>query len=177
MAGNHTDHLIRLFQRRRVVDMPAILRALPGRSRYRVYRDLKALAHLRSYNQAGRFFTLPDIPRFDPDGLWRYRGAFFSRFGTLKATVRHLVRTAVAGCTHRELQELLDVRVYNTLLDLLRHGEIARESFGRLFLYVHLDPEVRARQVARRQEHTQRPTGPHPSAPEGRTPRRTAACC
>lgn len=92
------------------------------------FRDLKVIGHLYSCNHAGRFYTLTDVPQFDADGLWQYQGVFFSRHGTLKATVGHLVQTADAGRTHHELQELLCVRVHNTLLDLVRRNEIAGKS-------------------------------------------------
>lgn len=157
MGDDHATRLIRLFRRNLVLDMPAILQAFPDRSRCSIFRDLKEIGYLSSYNHAGRFFTLTDVPPFDDDGLWQHQGVFFSRHGTLKGTVRHLVQTADAGQTHHELQQRLQVRVHNTVLDLVRHNEIAREELDKLFLYVHVDSEVRFNQIAkRRQEMEQR---------------------
>jgi hypothetical protein len=101
------------------------------------------------------------VPQFDDDGLWQHQGVFFSRHGTLKATVRHLVQTSDAGQTHPELQKRLHVRVYNTVLDLVRNKQIGREEIDRLYLYVHVDLEVRMNQIAkRRQQMEDRPPAP-----------------
>lgn len=152
VGDDHVIRLIHLFRRNLVLDMSAILQAVPDRSRCSIFRDLKAIGYLSSYNHAGRFFTLTDVPSFDADGLWQHQGVFFSRHGTLKATVRHLVQTADAGLTHPELQQRLHVRVHNTVLDLVRRNEIAREQVDKLFLYVHVDSEVRINQIAKRRK-------------------------
>ena len=166
MTNDYKTHLIRLFRRNLVLDMDAILQAFPGRSRCSIFRDLTSVGYLSSYNHAGRFYTLTDIPQFDADGLWKHQGVFFSYHSTLKATVRHLVQTAAAGQTHPELQQYLCVRIHNTLLDLVRHNEIARETVEKLFVYVHIDPEVRAGQIAKRRGQTEyqqpvTPLGPY----------------
>ena len=56
-----------------------------------------------------------------------------------------------AGATHRELQERLRVRVHNTLLTLLRQGEIDREQIAQFYVYLHRDPVIRREQIGRRQ--------------------------
>ena len=56
-----------------------------------VRRRLKEWGALSSYNRSGQYYTLPSIPEFNKQGLWRHEGAFFSKHGTLKNTVIHLV--------------------------------------------------------------------------------------
>ncbi|MCK4306279.1 MAG: hypothetical protein KAY24_18710 [Candidatus Eisenbacteria sp.] len=85
-------------------------------------------------------------------GLWSWQDIHFSVDGSLRNTVRRLVREAEAGATQRELQERLRIRVYNTLLDLLRKGEIDRDRLARVYVYLHTDRRVRASQFERRQE-------------------------
>ena len=166
MEEDTGTRLRRLFHQNLVVDLPTILQAFPGRSRCSIFRDLKAIGgHLSSYNHNSRFFTLADVPEFDANGLWQHQGIFFSRQGTLKATVRHLVQTSEAGQTHEELQEHLHVRVYHTLLDLVRRNEVSREELDRLFLYVHADPEVRANQVDKRRHQIEAPAAIPPLGP------------
>ncbi len=46
-----------------------------------VQRRLGVWQAINSYNRNGGYYTLPDIPKFDANGLWRYRAASFSRFG------------------------------------------------------------------------------------------------
>lgn len=150
MPGPTAEALTALLRRHRVLDMPALRRAFPTRSRASFMRDLAAIGSLSSCNNSGGFYTLPDVPEFDADGLWRWERALFSRHGTLKATVRHLVRTADSGQTQRELQQRLQLRVHNTLLELVSAREIARELIDQLYLYVSADLEVRAAQIASR---------------------------
>lgn len=161
MSGGTRERLAGLFQKRPVLDMQDLLHAFPGRSERSIIRDLVSIGYLASYNHAGRFYTLTGTPRFDDDGLWQHQGILFSRHGTCKATVRHLVLPSDTGPTHPELQKRLHVRVYNTVPDLVRNIEISREEIDRLYLYVHVDPEVRMNQFAeRRQQMADRPPAP-----------------
>ena len=150
MSQPTAEELAALLRRRRVMDMPALCRAFPQRSQRSLIRDLNAIGYLSSCNNSGGFYTHPDIPEFDDDGLWHHEQALFSRYGSLKATVRHLVRTAESGQTERDLHRRLQLRVHNTLLDLVSAQEIARELIDKLFLYVSADLEVQAAQLARR---------------------------
>ena len=76
----------------------------------------------------------------------------FSRAGTLKQTVAIQVEDAPDGRTHAELQDLLRVRVHNTLLGLVWEGRVAREPFEGLHLYLSADAERAAQQMKRRTE-------------------------
>jgi hypothetical protein len=72
------------------------------------------------------------------------------RFGSLKSMVEHIVAESDAGRTHNELHAYLQVRVHNTLLDLVRNQKIGREPYAGQYLYVNPDSEIAALQVARR---------------------------
>jgi hypothetical protein len=139
-----------LFERKRVVDLPALLKALQTPSAVSVYRRLGELGYRSSYTHAGRYYTLRDLPAFDANGLWHHEGVGFSRAGTLKETVVGLVEAARAGQFHRELQERLRVRVYNTLLDLTTHRRVGRETVAGEYLYVSAEAQRAAAQVAQR---------------------------
>jgi hypothetical protein len=121
-----------------------------------VFRRLSAIGYLSSCSHAGRYYTLRDVPRFDEDGLWFHQGIVFSREGTLKETVAHLVQVADDGRTHPELQLRLGVRVQNTLLDLVEEQRIGREAFARHYLYVSADSARAQAQLATRREQAGR---------------------
>jgi hypothetical protein len=70
---------------------------------------------------------------------------------SLRSTVKRLVYTSEAGAAHRELHDQLRVRVHNTLLDLLRKGEIDRERFAQVYVYLHTDPGLKKQQHRQRQ--------------------------
>lgn len=141
-----------MFRQRRIADLRLVSATLQTDSRRSVHRRLSGLAYFRSYSHTGSYYTLDEIPDFDADGLWQCQGVFFSKHGTLKSTTAHLVDTAEAGRTHRELEAVLRVRVHNTLLDLVKIKRIGRELLQGLFVYVSVDRDRAAAQIARRQQ-------------------------
>ncbi len=140
----------RLFQRHRTADLKDLFATLKTGSRMTVFRRLSTLGYLSSYSHAGRYYTLADVPEFDEDGLWQHAGVGFSREGTLKDTVARLVEKARAGWFHRELQLRLQVRVHNTLADLLEGRRISREHLQGEYLYLGAERERATIQVAHR---------------------------
>ncbi len=166
-SDSAADRLRQLLSKHTVVDLPTIRAALGAVSTMTAFRHLREVPYRRSYNHNGRYYTLYDPTRYDRFGLWSSDGIHFSVDGSLRKTVRRLVEEAEAGATHQELQQRLQVRVHNTLLDLLRRGEIERERLWQVYVYLHLDAEVRATQVTRRRELIERgPPAAVPSEPE-----------
>jgi len=148
--------LLRLFRKRPIVTLDTLLETLRTRSRMSVFRRLSAIGYLTSYSHAGRYYTLREIPEFDEGGLWHHLGVSFSRYGSLKSTVEHIVKDSEAGKTHPELELSLRVRVHNTLLDLVEEESIGRVQTDRYFLYVSAKRRTAKAQVARRQEAIER---------------------
>jgi len=144
--------LIKLFAKKKVVDLPAIRGALGDASVQTAFRYLQLVPYRRSYNHNGRYYALYRACRFDRFGLWSFEGIHFSVDGSLRNTVRRLVHEAPAGATHSELQLQLQLRVHNTLLELWRKAEIGRESLAGFYVYLHPEDTVREAQLTRRQD-------------------------
>lgn len=140
------------FKKKRVAMLPDIYALLCTTSRMSVFRRLRELDYLTSFSHVGRYYTLPDVAGFDPQGLWFYEEVGFSRFGNLKQTIIHLVDQSVAGKTHEELEKQLHLRVHNTLLDLVRSGRIARERFEGAFVYLSMRSDRTQQQLVCRRE-------------------------
>ena len=136
------------FRRKAIADLQALFTVLETDSRMSVFRRLSDVGYFSSFSHAGRYYTLRSIPQFDHDGLWQCGGVGFSRYGSLKSTVEHLVGEAEAGRTHYELRVRLQVRVHNTLLDLVQEKRIGRETFAGQYLYVSVEPACASSQVA-----------------------------
>ena len=147
-------NLKKVFQRKKVVDIQTLLSLSEGRSRRSLFRDLANLEYISSYSHAGKFYTIPSIPSFDLNGLWHYGKVSFSKYGTLKTTLRIFVQESKSGFTHKELRELLRISVQNSLNDLIKCELIGREMLDDLFLYVSCHKEVAAKQIAQRREQT-----------------------
>lgn len=139
------------FRKNQLAQLSEIYALLGTTSRMSAFRRLRELDYLSSYSHAGRYYTLSCVARFDSQGLWFCGEVGFSRFGNLKQTLIQLIEQSIAGKTHEELEIQLHVRVHNTLLELIRSGEIIREPFEGVFLY--LGSRADSAKVQRRCRH------------------------
>ena len=151
------DFLKEFFRGHQVADLKQLCRALKTPSRATIFRVLKAAGYRTSYSHSGKYYTLDRIPHFDPHGLWFWRDVCFSKHGTLRATIVAKVKEAAAGYTHDELEALLQLRVQNTLLELVRDGAITRDEIDAIFVYVDSHPALAKAQLARRRAQTPSP--------------------
>ena len=120
-------------------------------SRRTVFRYLRQVRHLRSYNHDGRFYTDHDPSRFDRFGLLSLGDVHFSRDGPLSATVLRLLSESDDGWTDKELRSLLHIPVHPYLLSADRRGQARRERLAGIYVYVCLglqgDRQLQARQT------------------------------
>lgn len=113
-------------------------------------RQLKRWETHTSYNRNGRYYALPDVVRFDADGLWRYRGIGFSRYGNLTQTVIGLVKNSEAGLGAGQLGRLLGLQPRSFLSPFADHAALRREKHRGRFVYFATEDEVFREQRQRR---------------------------
>ena len=126
--------------------------ALHTSSRTTIFRALSAAGYRTSYSHAGRYYTLKRIPKFDSHGIWLHRDVGFSVHGTLRATLIHIVEKSLAGQTHGELQEMLQLRVHDTLRLLIQDHALTRKQFQDVYVYLSCKPKRASAQWAQRQQ-------------------------
>ena len=136
-----------LFLRRKVLNMPALKKALGTNVDMTVFRKLRQLSYRTSFSHGARYYTLDEIARFDEHGLWRHKGISFSRHGTLLATLEAMVHEASAGLFASDLQERLQVGVRESLLRLAKKDAVHREKIGHRYLYCSTKPAARRKQL------------------------------
>lgn len=88
-----------------------------------------------SYNQNGRYYTLPSVPRFDHHGLWCYDSICFSRIGNLKKTLVYLIQEAPAGLTGQEIGQLIRLPPRSFLHHFKATPGIRREKLSGVYIY------------------------------------------
>lgn len=137
------------FRRQMILTLAEVAELIDG-SIHTARRRLKEWGVLNSYNQNGRYYTLPDVPDFDAKGLWQWRGVYFSRYGTLKQTVVELVRRSAAGLDAGELRALLGLDPRSFLSAFARHPQLRREKTKGRFVYFCSDETVYDKQRQRR---------------------------
>jgi hypothetical protein len=143
--------LLALFRRLRAVTMPEMKAALGTGVDVTVFRKLATLDYRTSYSHRGAYYTLKSIPRFDSQGLWCGRGAWFSQHGTLLETAGALVNQAPAGYFAGELEAVLHVPVKDALRQLAQAHRVHRQDFQGRYLYTGQDRIRRQEQRATRQ--------------------------
>jgi hypothetical protein len=145
------DHLREFLRLRKIATLPELKQALGTTVDITVFRKLKELSYRSSYSHRGRYYTLAEMPQFDPHGLWSFQAVWFSRWGSLVTTLEALVVGAPRGYFASELQQLLHVEVQDALLQLVEQRRIARQQVTGLFLYSSQDAALRRRQALARQ--------------------------
>lgn len=150
-AEKNEDSALKIFRKEKVMNLHELAELL-GCCERTVQRRLKQWRAYTSYNKNGSYYVLPDIPKFDQNGLWTYKKIFFSRHGNLRKTVIWLVNHSQAGLSAREIEELMRLPS-NSFLSYFRNmQELHHEKLGGRYLYFSSDKLVLERQKQKRQE-------------------------
>lgn len=96
---------------------------------------LKQWQAYTSYNKNGKYYTLPQVPKFNKNGLWKFNDIGFSRHGNLKKTIVHLVATSTAGLSGSELGQLLGLSPQSFLHHFRTCPGIFRAKHQGVYIY------------------------------------------
>lgn len=156
------QHLLR----HKIATLPELKGALGTDAGLTVFRKLKGLGYLSSYSHRGGFYTLGEVAHFDDEGLWSHKSVWFSRFGTLLATVEAFVNGSSQGFFANDLADALHVDVQDALHQLIQQGRLQRsEVYGR-YLYTAIDRSTRRQQYLSRRTAQSVPVAANVSALE-----------
>lgn len=134
----------------KIADLPDLKEALGTTTALTVFRKLKSLHYLSSYTHRGRFYTLPEIARFDDRGLWAHQDVWFSRNGTLVATLESWIQKSPQGWFADELADQLQVDVQDPLRELFLQGRLRRSEVTGRFLYTAANARLSKDQIRTR---------------------------
>ena len=93
-----------------------------------------------SYNQNGRYYTMPKVPRFNDNGLWHYREIYFSQYGNLKNTIIALVSGSSFGLTGKEIGSIVRLDPRSFLHHFRNTKGIQREKREGVYVYYSSNP-------------------------------------
>jgi hypothetical protein len=114
-------------------------------------RRLKQWQTYTSINKNGRFYTLPEIPVFDKNGLWKFQEIYFSKHGNLKQTIIALIDGSPEGLSGGEIAEIVGIVPNSSFLSQFKSvAGIKREKHKGRFVYLSDRPEVYSSQKRRR---------------------------
>lgn len=148
----HSNVLKILILRQKITTMPEMKEALGTPVDATIFRKLKELSYLRSYSHRGKYYTIPQVARFNERGLWSYGNVHFSTQGSLLNTIEYFVEHCLAGYFEHELESQLQVGVRTAVLKLLQDNRISRQKVSGRYLYCSSDKKVRKRQLSDRKK-------------------------
>jgi len=129
------------FRRRKIMTLGEVAEVIRS-TIHTARRRLKQWQATNSYNHNGRYYTLPAVPEFDGNGLWRWRGVFFSQYGNLKQTVIALVQRSPAGLEAGDLRSLVGLDPRSFLSAFAADPRLRREKTQGRFVYYGADAAV-----------------------------------
>lgn len=139
------------FQSRKILTIEQVARHLQS-ALVTARRFLKASRALTSYNQKGRFYTLPEIPKFDGNGIWRYKEACFAKHGNLRNTIVDSVTHSPVGLSAREIGEVVGLDPTSFMHHFRDISGIQREKYEGRFIYFSEHPETYDAQIRKRKQ-------------------------
>jgi hypothetical protein len=131
--------LKRLLEKKRVCTFEELMVALGTNVRVTVFRKLAELQYLTSYSHRGKYYTLKPLCDFDQRGLWSFREACFSAFGTLLETGREFVSKSDSGYSVAELDRILHVETQHALSLLYKKSLVYRAKYNGVFVYFSMN--------------------------------------
>src|SRR5260370_26872674 len=147
--------------RHKIASLPELKRILGTATNLTVFRKLKELHYLSSYTHRGGYYTLPSIAHFDDFGLWSRVSVWFSRQGTLLATVEAFVNRSPNGYYAEELAAALHAEVHEPLRHLVQQKRLARAEIDGQFLYTSVEATARRQQAMARRSAAAVPMAVH----------------
>jgi hypothetical protein len=146
------ENALRVLEKTKVVTLKQVVSflkcSMPG-----ARLKLNQWRALTSYNQNGRYYTLPDIPQFDENGLWRFKDVYFSKHGNLKKTIIYLVSNSSSGLTGKQIGDLLGLSPQSFLHHFRDCKGIVREKHDGVYAYFsdqseRYDQQIQSRSTA-----------------------------
>jgi hypothetical protein len=135
-----------VFRRQKIITIEQLVRLLEC-SLITARRRLKKWQTYTSINKNGRYYTLPQIPVFDQNGLWKYQTVIFSKHGNLKQTIVALITGSPKGLSAVDIGQLVDLVPNSSFLSQFKNVPgVKREKHQGRFIYLSDNPEIYTRQ-------------------------------
>lgn len=124
-----------MLKKQKVATIEEIKKTLGTDATMTAFRKLKQVGYCTSYSHSGKYYALKETVRYDRRGLWAFGDAYFSKYGTLKETLKFFIDQSERGYTGFELTSILKVDAGRTLRELHREKSVARNKFEGVYVY------------------------------------------
>lgn len=140
------NRVLENFKRQKIITIAQLVRLLKC-SVITARRRLKKWQTYTSINKNGRYYTLPRIPVFDQNGLWKYQTVIFSKHGNLKQTIVALITGSPKGLSAVDIGRLVDLVPNSSFLSQFKDVPgVKREKHQGRYIYLSDSGEIYTRQ-------------------------------
>ena len=137
------------FRRQKIITIDQLVKLLTC-SVITARRRLKKWKTYTSINQNGRYYTLPQIPVFDENGLWHYRKVLFSKHGNLTQTIVTIIGASPKGLSATQIADIFDLPSNSSFISRIKNvSGVKREKYQGRFVYFSDQPEIYKKQKDR----------------------------
>jgi len=144
------NRVLEKFRRQKIITIGQLVQWLKC-SVITARRRLKKWQSYTSINKNGRYYTLPQIPVFDENGLWKYKTVLFSKHGNLKQTIVALITESEKGLSAVEIAKFVELVPNSSFLSRFKSvSGVKREKHQGRFIYLSDHPEIYSRQMQTR---------------------------
>lgn len=147
--------LLTYLNEKKIVTMDEVKAFLNTNARMTAFRKLSQLNYISSCSHSGKYYSLKRIARFNQNGIWNYKSAIFSKYGTLKKTIETMIENSSKGYTASELNSVLKVKVENTLLELSKSKVVIRKKMFGVYVYCSASSNLYKKQELNRKDRIQ----------------------
>lgn len=117
-------------------------------------RRIKDKIVIRSYNHNGKFYTVPNLAKFNTYGIWTNPKASFSMYGNLYETIIFLIDKSPAGYSPGELSIILKIKPYDALSKLIKQQRIRKKKISTHIIYFSIKEEIYLKQLSESNDKT-----------------------
>jgi hypothetical protein len=99
-------------------------------------KDIIEIGGMSSYTHQRSFVTLKNIPKFDVNGIWFFRGAGFTKHGSSLDLVIGLINLSKEGMTREEIEKIMKIKIFQQIQTLLNREQLYRVKIGNKYVYL-----------------------------------------
>jgi len=144
--------LLNFFKKKQVVTIQSLME-FSQLSLNSVKRRLSSWKAYSSYDYNRSYYVLPEVAKFNCNGIWENHGVYFSQHGTLKQTIVYLVNNSELGLARCELEVLLGITLDKVFPSYFKDSFLLnRELENGRYIYFSKEPEVYLEQTQKRKK-------------------------
>ena len=152
-----SDSLLKYLAKRKMAVLEELKKLLKTQSRTTVFRKLKKLDYISSCSHKGKYYSLDAIAKYNDYGVWQHKSVTFSKYGTVKKTLEFLIEKSLKGYAASELYLILEIKVEDVLLELLKSKRVVRKRMSGKYVYYSKNPNQSKKQELTRKDKLQLP--------------------